>query len=632
MSQYNCFPAADFANLVKGHPKDILNLMLEIAESSRQHPDTAYVVPFSSIPTEPPPEHIKMKDFGWLYAGHQECRNIDLPKMDTVRERIADLMPFSDDLSWQGYVAAGSFAVLACQASEDRAGIDPNCKPGDVDFYPYCSHKDREDLSIQEAAMMSYRQFLDDMTDAVSIFSSTITRRNANCTTIVVEPNYMHPPSPNALIQYQMIHRAHTSATSVIVGFDQMACKAFYDGDMVYFTLDAALCLYFGINPVDWRRESPSHMRRVLKYQQYGYGPIFPGLSLDLLTALGKSNDKAYYLPGCLLMHRYYSVQSYAKKSIDFGSERDERHSEIYLEFESYDVDCYVKYLSEPQNLGQHQMERAMVVKNNYLNLEQMPAVPFSKEAKESDYSAETTVYMAQCYHVLALTIREKYNLFSLYNDEAPNLIIDEGQGIDVRHTLEKTITGSSSDFYFGTDRVRKLQKKMTKLILTNHSHSISVRMVSRKQLEQLANLQQELREIFDARVKELEALVEPQVKKLQAGIEFITSNPGGQFTASFKPIIRKRPQDYWGVSYVPVEASRLRKLKLTLLCIRKYHSAAMKLLDSNIMKLIFEQLDMAYFRHAALPEGIVYMVGQSKHEVPSAVSLVPSSMQALFK
>lgn len=629
MASYNCYSKDDFANLVQRDPKDILNLMLEIAESSRQHPDTAYLVPFSSIPTEPP--IVEMKDFGWLYAGDASCRTRYLPSFDVVTDRIERLMPFQDCLTWNGYVAAGSFAALACQPLDE---IDVNRmlnKPGDVNFYPYCSRLDRGEMSVEEAAMLGYKQFLEDITEGIDrqyddqMIWGAITKRNANCTTVVIEVSHQQPNYDDEITQYQMIHRAHTSATSVIVGFDQMACKAFYDGTMAYFTLDAALCLYFGINPVDWRRESPSHMRRVHKYHTYDYKPIFPGLSLDLVKQLSATPHIGYYLPGCLLVHRYNGSHQSPKSK--------ELLSEIYISFESHDVDCYFRFLLNPNSVGVYDRDRAEFVRDNYLNLEQMPTIPFSAEAKESDYSSETTAYMAQCYHALSMTIREKYNLFSLYNDEAPHLIIDHGRGVNVRDTLMKTIVGSSSEFYFGTSRVRELQREMSSLVVMNHSRSIGVKMLSKQNLARLAQMQEELQAIFEARVKELEALVNPQVAKLQQGVKFITSNPGGQFTASFKPITRSRPEDYWGRHYVKTDSSRLRQLKMTLLCIRKFGSPILKQLDKHIMRLIFDQLDMAYFRHAAsiLPS-FQTPINVVQHEVPRALPSGPLSIEEIFK
>ena len=83
-----------------------------------------------------------------------------------------------------------------------------------------------------------------------------LTVRNVHCTSIFIED----------VSKIQIIHRAYKTPSEVVTGFDLMCCKAFFDGEDVYLTVDAAICIYFGINPVDWRRESPSHMQRILKY------------------------------------------------------------------------------------------------------------------------------------------------------------------------------------------------------------------------------------------------------------------------------------------------------------------------------------------------------------------------------
>jgi hypothetical protein len=618
MSQYNEYPAQDFANLVQRDPRLLVDLMLEVAESSRQHPDTAYVVPFTSIfPVAP---IAKPAEFGWLFAGENDSRVHVLPTFATVQARINNLMPFAEDLSWNGYVTAGSFAALVCQPIDQE---HMNHAPSDVDFYPYCSPQDRGSFSTIESAMTGYRQFLDDMTTAIEIraeFLDSITKRNTNCTTIVTEINRHGPHKPSILTDYQIIHRAHTSPTSVVVGFDQMACKAFYDGEMVYFTLDAALCLYFGINPVDWRRESPSHLRRTHKYQQYGYTPIFPGLKQDLL-----SNSNRYYLPGCLLGLQHHfrnTAESKHKKTQEVYTT-----TEMFFEDSALKLYCKAK-IDGAAGLPQYQLDEITNITFHCLNIKDVPAVPFSKEATESDYSGETTNSMAHAYHVLSMAIRDKFTLMSVYTEEAPNDIIDNANGIDVPSILKKLIVGRRSEFYFGTDRIYELQREMSQLVLTNHSRSIGVKLLNKKTLQQLTIMQEELKTIFDARVAELEALIKPQIAKLQAGVTFITSNPGAQFTASFKPIIRARPEDYWGCLYTPSKPSRLRQIKLTLLCIRKYHRTTLSLLDRNIIKMLFGYIDMAYFRCEIVEPYITARIPVVQHEVPAATVLFRNPVQ----
>jgi hypothetical protein len=644
MSRYNVYPEADFSLLIQRDPRLIIDLMLEVAESSRQHPDSAYIIPFTSIP--PIESLITPDQFGWLFAGENDNRNYPLPSMATVQTRIEDLMPFASDLSWKGYVAAGSFAALVCQPTRKADDSDYMPRdPGDVDFYPYCSPEDRGNFSMIESAMVGYRQFLDDMTAAINdepdtldrTFTGSITKRNTNCTTISVEVNNHGAKSSSILTEYQIIHRAHTSPTSVVVGFDQMACKAFYDGEMVYFTLDAALCLYFGINPVDWRRESPSHLRRVDKYKNYGYTPIFPGLKSDLLfTPVNRVNSeiqtgsfkRSYYLPGCLLVTRTHKTGV---------GKTQKTHRTVELSFDNYGLNLYCEVkagLRSINELQQYEREEIDTIKINCPNIESVPQVPFSREASESDYSADTTNSMAHAYHVLSMAIRDKFVLMSVYNEDAPNEIIDNAKGIDVRSILKKLLVGHRSDFYFGTDRVHEIEREMSRLVLTNHGGSIAVKLMNKGALQQLTNLQAELTGIFDSRVAELERIVQPQIAKLQAGVTFITSNPGAQFTASFKPIIRQQPQDYWGCLYTPTKPSRLRQIKLTLLCIKKYHWTTLSLLDKNIIKMLFGYIDMAYFRCETVEPYIVdnnSLIAQL-HEVPAAATVLFSNPSILAR
>tara|TARA_R110002072_G_scaffold45565_5_gene126833 strand:- start:12481 stop:14487 length:2007 start_codon:yes stop_codon:yes gene_type:complete len=77
-------------------------------------------------------------------------------------------------------------------------------------------------------------------------------------------------------IQIQLIHRAYKSPEQVVVGFDQAPSKVFYDGEDYYMTLDAALCFYFSVNPIDWRCMSPTHISRAIKYTIKGFNSITP--------------------------------------------------------------------------------------------------------------------------------------------------------------------------------------------------------------------------------------------------------------------------------------------------------------------------------------------------------------------
>lgn len=578
MTEYNLFSATDFAALVQREPREILKLMLEISESSRLYPDQALLVPFTSIPTEVP-TNVHMRDFGSLFVGDGLCRRAKLPSMEMVNKRIRSLMPFSSKLNWDGYVAAGSFAALVCQGTTYVDNDDyMSHRPGDVDFYPYCYPKDRKDTSLQDAIMIKYINFLAEI-DAISISTydnklghmlpiceSIFTKRSTNCTTITMELDFEFRNSSYTIKDYQFIHRAYSSPTSVVVGFDLLACKAFYDGKMVYFTLDAALCLYFGINPVDWRRESPSHMHRIRKYCEYGYCPIFPGLTLDLAKEL--SERTGYYLPKCQLF------------------KATNQYETIAMQFNGVALDHLIAGRQNPQLL----QDKEWLLWNkqfNYtcLNLEDVPDMPFSRNYEESDYDVWKEGISSHNHHLLTTAVRKKYSLLYVYCDGNPLQIVTDPQETSVRQAMMAVLDKETAPFYLGTSRVTELDAEIKTYVIRKHG---------------VPALKLEKHNIIEARIKELEAAIEPYMAKLRGGVEFITSKPGAQFTGCFKPIIRQTPRDYWGSRCVPFEPSRLYRMKMTLLCIRRYYDPILRQLDRHVVQIIFFHLSNAYFQYMA--------------------------------
>jgi hypothetical protein len=565
MGDYNLLSAETFAALTQRDPKEILQLMLEISENSRFYPDRALLVPFTSIPVEPPSKDLRVADFGWLFAGHGNCRLQPLPTMDAVAKRIKRMLPIADTLSWKGYAAAGSFAALLCQpitSTNDPAYTASY--PGDIDFYPYCSIKDRSELSMEEAAMLSYVNFLDEMgtvakskyltnTNVLKPFCKSVTtKRSLNCTTITFEREYSYD-GYIYINKYQFIHRAQTSPVSAVVGFDLSSSKAFYDGKMVYFTLDAALCLYFGINPVDWRRESPSHMHRIEKYHRYNYTPIFVGLSSDLADELDAYTG--YYLRGCQLKQHSHQIV------IMFHGEELEDLVRIRGE-----IKLQPDFNNGSRNYGYYRC----------LNLEDVPDVPFSRHFMESDYGGYDNEDHSNDPQLLSMAIHKKYNLLYVYCDGDPINIISNVKDWSIRDALLKVIAGDSGPFFAGTNRIIQIDKEIKTYVIRQHG---------------VPALKAERQRIIDDRSQELETRIEPHLAALRTGVKFEVSKVGSQFSCSFKSIIRANPREYWGSRYSEIPVSRLWKVKLTLLCIRRYHNFALRQLDKHVMAIIFFHL-----------------------------------------
>lgn len=580
-------PADAFKSLTKKDPKFILKYMMEFAEASRQNPDIALVVPFSSIPKDRPDPYITVQDFGYLFAGDGRCRSNLLPDDKAMLSR---LKKFHEkwDFSFDGYVSAGSSIVCACTSFSSFGHYAPN----DIDMFPFYDPTQIVKIPIQEQVMEIYTRFLNEMTELCEtmkedkdnedeedkINTITMTRRTEYCTTVYCRKF--------SIDEFQMIHRAYSSEVAVVVGFDQMACKAFYDGEMTYFTVDAALCLYFGINPIDWRRESPNHLRRADKYADYNFSPIFPGLPFDIgkqIMATYNEKDnmlKSYLLPGCQLMpygsQTHNQSRSYKGKNPPIGP--------------SLKLIC--GYRTEPQPINNGDHEEHLIQERNE-----------TAGGNESDYDMEGGYVhdnMAYYYRGLAMLIKGKTDYIPVFS-KTPIDILNNCTITPIRLVLDRVYSGAYSNFYFGDDNAYDIYGELCGLKLKHRAwgHS-SFKILRGKEKEAALKLENRLEELIDERTEELTQMANEHLNTMRGQIRFITTNPGSQFTSSFHPIVRRNAKEYWGSHYTGFDCSDFSNIKFTILCIRRYRPSVWTNMDTNVVKMIFGYLYLYHFNYLA--------------------------------
>lgn len=609
---YNLVTADQFKNILKLPRPEILKFMLAVAASARTDPDNILLIKFEDIPRGAPSEEL-VSSFGCLFVGLGHCRQHILPELDSVLQTMSEHDPDIHDYSYDGYVLAGSFPVLSC-LPVDPVQNKPPVSPSDLDFFPYGD-------KIEEIER-AYANFLSDMTylgeERARNNLDTLTKRNDNCTTVQILN----------LLDHQIIHRGYKSPQAVIAGFDQPACKAFYDGfDTVYFALDAALCLYFGINPVDHRRESPSHMRRVAKYHEYGFQPLLIGLPMSLPSILlpielekidqrdessglryekgAKPNVYARYpnmtdcysLPGCSLT--FTRLDEYDHQTTGHISKLVDYHSHVWRD----------KSTGEPintpnKNSGNNDCDVFICS----LYAVQLTFGDNYSAYEDSDYGAEDNEINAYFYHTLSMAIKGKSELISVYSHK-PTDIIDNYMTVDVKRILRSVGAASTSSFYFGTDIYRDLYWKCKSYFDVNNGGFLPMQP---SDLDEFVNMQNRMRTIFDARSEELQGILNNKHKGLES-INFDMITPGRQYTASFKPIIRSTPKDYWGPACVDFNLDPCLAQKLTLLCIRKYHGGILRWLDPNIMKLLCKYINWAWMADFLNAGDLYYQVRESQ-------------------
>lgn len=339
---YNTITAQQLLNVLKRPAPEILQIILMIGENSRLHPDQALVISSSELDQIQDLQNLVKGDqtYGCAYA------RAAWPNVEAYTDRHTGLnilksnLIFSKDpeppLTFDGYVLAGGLVTAALSKVQFR--------DTDADFYPWSNETNPGDR-LREIEN-GYRNFLRDAetfgerilptpNDEDRIF----VRRSQHTTTIeyhTVHLNYQDAGYVfNAPSSYQIIHRGHTSPVSVVVGFDQPCCKCFFDGHEAYATLDAALCILLKINPIDWRRESPTHFQRAFKYMSRGFTVLYPGLpqAIDVGYTIGNTelqfNNNNHY---------------WYQKTIDAGeSDYEPYHDANYYHVLYHNLNCIAK-------------------------------------------------------------------------------------------------------------------------------------------------------------------------------------------------------------------------------------------------------------------------------------------------
>jgi hypothetical protein len=549
--KYNLVDTATFETLVnEKNGEQLITYMLELSEANRHNPRNALVIRHDQIPTNKALQLDLTLRVRHKFEHPWACLCVGKYKKDLIYQhqsacdRLKSIQ-FINSLPFAGkYVLAGGSVV---GAYNDTLDGNNNKEDLDFDFYPIYNVEYKM-LSHAET-VGSYRTFLQDMEEinipGIMTVKSVI--RGEHCTTI-------HSFGPSYGVKAQMVHRGHPSPVSVVASFDHMCCRGFYDGESIYFTLEAALCMYFKINPIDWRRESPTHLQRGLKYHNRGFQMIFPGLPFarlreaNMAHALNQSycgGDRPYEYP---LIEGACQIVSSERKGVTYWS-----------------LDFHVD-----------------------------PDAP-----EESDYvEAEDPAVESFNYGGLSTAIVQKRPIPYLITDSCAAMI-EGGQELDIRPILERV--SRNGGLYYGdlADEMTDIQKKMTYMLLKSGGTRRESRMVilPPNRLQALMEMQRRANEILDILTDQYDILLSTQRKLLQ-GVIFEIDNPGKQFSGSFSPIVRNHPAKYFGPRYDDEYAYRnLYEIKkLFLLQARFGNDPVWYGLNKDVLRMLFAYFYRSYF------------------------------------
>jgi hypothetical protein len=233
---------ADWDRISKIGIEHAIVAILQISEYNRtcQQP---YVVPgtyFSAL--------LEMRG----YERHPPANIPGWMPLETSRRSDKEYIYKPPMLTYNGYVLAGGAALRTVYGYDDWNGTD-------ADYYPYTTD--------------GYAAWLRD----IAPICSKVERAEYHTTVYpVIDKSVDLLVRDREVKSHQIIHRQYKQPWEVVCGFDHSCCKAWYDGTGTWLTLDCALCLMYGINPVDWRAESPTHIIRALKYEKRGFRMVVP--------------------------------------------------------------------------------------------------------------------------------------------------------------------------------------------------------------------------------------------------------------------------------------------------------------------------------------------------------------------
>lgn len=487
---------------------------------------------------------------------------------------MTELIPNVDTMSFDGYVIAGGAALNTV------VGFRGYPRP-DADFYPlYANTALTDQATRHNLIMVSYNRWLHDCEKLCEKNSSkvTIVSRGEHATTIKVQhaklsnQNNIISSDDNRISSYQMIHRAYQSPEEVVVGFDQPCCKAFFDGTETYLTLDCALCVRYNINPVDWRCESPTHIKRALKYDGRCFRwvvPLFP-----LTPELPDNSGSRFRFAGGIITMTKEKVKLLEQRyrEIDVNNPNEfpiTNHSSAYQsDYEPRFIDQIIRDgyelpTEEHPDIGRQQT-----------SFDNLRAAATDHPTYFVAYSLTIADFLENKFVVddyRLMIERQEYRQYFLHRKRMME-IADEVNKIQARMTQE----------YKGR-RGRK-----NKCMDGPKPHRFQV-----DQIYRYLELCREARTLSADYTYKVMTNSEVMLERRKT-VNFLFDNPGTQITASFNPVKRTSHADYWGknaavIAYPRIAWDQLRALRALM------NRRVIVFVPRDVMKMIREELFMAY-------------------------------------
>ncbi len=401
-------------------------------------------------------------------------------------------------------------------------------------------------------------------------------QRNKYVTTLHVEELCDYHEHPRVYM-YQFIHRIYPDISSIIGGFDLSASAVAYNGKEVYTTPLGTWTFKTKSIIIDMGRRSTSYEHRLKKYIKYGFNLIFPGLNKKIINdELIKTYDnRAFYKfkdklekfvndNGYVIDYDFDLSEIFSRRINDYHDKIDEFDLLAFHKIQKEkDILCYLilsttdmgnLYIKEsngneydwwrPDN---YEEKGNCADKDYYLNKLSDYGCDEKYLMFMSDYSHNHMYYKhVPSANATRLRLNNLEGVVSmLYIDNHENIkdkLINEvdnpNLGInDFVIELYKTKVN---------DEMRIIQER---LMLERHRQQPDlIKCLGSFTSEATHNKYIQGRDLMIENILTNNKIC----KENLTGINWITENPGRQWTSSINPIF-KDPRDWYGKHYIPV-------------------------------------------------------------------------------
>lgn len=428
-----------------------------------------------------------------------------------IISRIEDEHPFTQSLllKFKHIVACGG--AIAAEFTHWN-------KSNDVDFFFYNVNIDKAN-KIRLKAIEFLIQCWSSKSNEIKII------RNKLVTSVIIKSGYRK-------YVYQFIHRIYPNINSILGGFDISACMVAYDGKELYATPLGAWSLKHKYIIADTKRRSTSYEYRLIKYYNRKFSLLFPGLTYDLVVDKLTQDKNIIYNKINDLADLHYLQKDFSLPCLD------NRRYDINLKLPS-------DFILGIQNLS----------KEHGLNIK------FNDNIKLS-------------YECSLTSVQKNANILPYFD-----LYVDKSLSDKIYFSIDRKDQNKDlcSDYEYTSDPdndhfIKNNQFDKVCSLLNIKAKDIMKQLLDDVCKPKLNKLNIKTKDIME---KLLDDLEKPNlniksdtntyncIQQLK-GIQWITVNPGRQWTSSINPIIED-PREWYGKHYIPVNVGVPEEIESSL-------------------------------------------------------------------